>query len=76
MQPTQEQKCTTGDSVLAVSLELSQSRWKVALHDGQRDKAALHSLKSERAGERLEPVLKVIGETRRSGACCRGYEWS
>ena len=72
MQPTQEQKCTTGDSVLAVSLELSQSSWKVALHDGQRDKAALHSLKSERAGERLKQVLKVIGETQKKWSLLPG----
>ena len=36
MQPTQEHKCTTGEKVLAVSLELSQGSWKVALHDGKR----------------------------------------
>ena len=54
MQPTQEQKCTTGEIVLAVSLELSQSSWKVALHDGKRDKPAVHTVKSERAGERLK----------------------
>lgn len=72
MQPTQEQKCTTGDSVLAVSLELSQSSWKVALHDGQRDKAALHSLKSEQAGERLKQVLKVIGETQKKWSLLPG----
>ena len=38
MQPTLEHNCTAGDSVLAVSLELSQSSCKVALHDGKRDK--------------------------------------
>lgn len=65
MQPTQEHKCTTGEMVLAVSLELSQSSWKVALHDGQREKPALHSLKSEQAGQRLKQVLKVIGETQK-----------
>ena len=65
MQPTQEQKCTTGEIVLAVSLELSQGSWKVALHDGQRDKATLHTVKSERAGERLKQVLKVIRETQK-----------
>lgn len=65
MQTTQEQKCTTGESVLAVSLELSQSSWKVALHDGQRDKAALYTLKSERAGERLQQVIQVIEQTQK-----------
>jgi transposase len=65
MQATQEQKCTTGESVLAVSLELSQSSWKVALHDGQRDKAALYTLKSERAGERLQQVIQVIEQTQK-----------
>lgn len=65
MQPTHEHNCTAGEIVLAVSLELSQSSWKVALHDGQRDKPALHSVKSERAGERLKQVLKVIRETQK-----------
>jgi transposase len=65
MQTTQEQKCTTGENVLAVSLELSQSSWKVALHDGQREKAALYTLKSERAGERLRQVIQVIEQTQK-----------
>ncbi len=57
---------------MAVSLELSQSSWKVALHDGQRDKPALHSVKSEQAGERLEQVLKVIGETQKKWSLLPG----
>jgi transposase len=46
-------------------LELSQSSWKVALHDGQREQAALYTVKSERAGERLQQVIKVIEQTQK-----------
>jgi len=30
--------------VLAVSLELAKGSWKMALHDGRREKAAIHSV--------------------------------
>ena len=33
--------------VLAVSLELAASKWKVALHDGQRDKPSVHTVAVE-----------------------------
>ena len=72
MQPTQEPKCTTGEIVLAVSLELSQSSWKVALHDGGRDKPALYTVKSELAGQRLEQVLKVIEQSKKKWSLLPG----
>ena len=53
---------------MAVSLELSQSSWKVALDDGKREQAALQTVKSERAGERLGQVVIVIEQIRRNGA--------
>jgi transposase len=32
------------DVILAVSLELAVGKWKVALHDGRREKPAVHTI--------------------------------
>jgi len=32
------------EPVLAVSLELAAAKWKVALHDGRREKPAVHAV--------------------------------
>src|ERR1700730_85330 len=53
----------TGSSdvlVLAVSLELAAARWKVALHDGRREKPAVHTVAQPQAAARLQAVLDVI----------------
>jgi transposase len=42
MQPTQHDDCMPGEVVLAVSLELAGASWKIALHDGKRDKPAIY----------------------------------
>ncbi|MCP2091920.1 UNVERIFIED_ORG: hypothetical protein J2Y81_008026 [Paraburkholderia sediminicola] len=41
-----DQTFTTGgeETVLAVSLELAAAKWKVALHDGPREKPAVHTV--------------------------------
>jgi transposase len=65
MQPAHEQKCTAGEQILAVSLELSQSSWKLALHDGAREKARLQTVKGEGARERLGQVVEVIEQTKK-----------
>ena len=41
-----DQTFTTGgeEPVLAVSIELAAARWKVALHDGRREKPAVHTV--------------------------------
>ncbi|MET0962398.1 MAG: IS110 family transposase, partial [Noviherbaspirillum sp.] len=36
-----------GEVVLAVSLELSSASWKIALHDGKRDKPAIYTVSEE-----------------------------
>ena len=64
MQPTQEKDFTLGEVVLAVSLELAQGSWKAALHDGRRDKAAVHTVSHEQAAGRLAETVTVIEETR------------
>src|SRR5258708_7592957 len=46
--------------VLAVSLELAAASWKVALHDGRRDKPAVHTVAQPQAAARLEAALDVI----------------
>src|ERR1700738_5477615 len=57
-----DQTCTTGgeELVLAVSLELAAARWKVALHDGRREKPAVHTVAQPQAAARLQAVLDVI----------------
>jgi len=57
-----DQTFTTGgeETVLAVSLELAAAKWKVALHDGQREKPAVHTVAQPQAAARLQAVLDVI----------------
>jgi transposase len=50
----------TEELVLAVSLELAAAKWKVALHDGQREQPAVHTVAQPQAIARLEAVLDVI----------------
>ena len=46
--------------VLAVSLELAASKWKVALHDGRREQPAVHTVAQPQAAARLQAVLDLI----------------
>ncbi|CAB3809820.1 hypothetical protein LMG27177_06924 [Paraburkholderia fynbosensis] len=46
--------------LLAVSIELGTAKWKVALHDGQREKPAIHTVADARAAGRLQAVLDLI----------------
>jgi transposase len=48
------------DVILAVSLELAAAKWKVALHDGQRERPAVHTVAQPQAAARLQAVLDVI----------------
>ena len=51
----------SGDGlVLAVSLELAAAKWKVALHDGRREKPAVHTVAQPQAAARLQAVLDLI----------------
>jgi transposase len=53
---------------LAVSLELAAAKWKVALHDGRRDRPAVHTVAEPDLAVRLEAVLTLIERHRQ--------EWS
>ena len=57
-----DQTFTTGgeEPVLAVSLELAAAKWKVALHDGRREKPAVHTVAQPQAAARLQAALDVI----------------
>ncbi|MGO4809399.1 IS110 family transposase [Cupriavidus sp. 2MCAB6] len=50
----------TEERVLAVSLELATAKWKVALHDGQREQPAIHTVAQPQAATRLQAVLDLI----------------
>jgi transposase len=49
-----------GNVILAVSLELSAAQWKVALHDGLRERPAVHAVGAPQAELRLQSVLELI----------------
>ncbi len=65
MQATQGKDFTRSELVLAVSLELSKGSWKIGLHDGAREKPAVHTVSSEVSGQRLSEVVKVMETTKR-----------
>src|ERR1700758_5636751 len=48
------------EPVLAVSLELAAAKWKGALHDGRREKPAVHAVAQPQAAARLQAVLDLI----------------
>ncbi|MGF6812646.1 transposase [Paraburkholderia sp. Clong3] len=50
----------TEEPALAVSLELAAAKWKVALHDGQREQPAVYTVAQPQAPARLQAVLEVI----------------
>jgi transposase len=64
MRPTQVKDFTLDEEFLAVALELSKGSWKIALHDGKRDKPAIHTVSSEEAGKRLQQAATVIEEVK------------
>src|SRR5258706_13488353 len=69
-----DQTFTTGSEelVLAVSLELAAARWKVALHDGRREKPAVHTVAQPQAAARVQAVLDLIEAHRDKGALPAG----
>ena len=72
MLPTQEKDFTRGEEILAVSLELSKGSWKVALHEGKRERPAIHTVSSEVAGARLGQVVGLIEATRKKWGLAAG----
>jgi len=65
MTPTQGTDFTPGEGFLAASLELSKGSWKIALHDGKRDRPAIHTVSSEQAATRLKEAAAIIEATKR-----------
>ena len=45
---------------VVVSLELAAAKWKVALHDGQREQPAIHTVAQPQAAAHLQAVLDLI----------------
>ncbi|MFM0557839.1 transposase [Paraburkholderia sediminicola] len=58
----------SGELLLAVSIELAAAKWKVALHDGQREKPAIHTVADAHAAGRLQAVLGLIDAHRQKWA--------
>ena len=50
MDANQVMGADAGNIVLAVSLELSAAQWKVALHDGLRERPAVHAVGAPQLG--------------------------
>jgi transposase len=46
--------------LLAVSIALATAKWKVALHDGQREKPTIHTVADAPAAGGLHAVLDLI----------------
>jgi transposase len=62
-----------GELLLAVSIELAAAKWKVALHDGQREKPAIHTVADAHAAVRLQAVL--IDAHKQKWHCLRMRAW-
>ena len=60
MKPARTNYFTPAELILAVSLELASAKWKIALHDGQRENAAIRTVDAEEPGRRLGQVLAEI----------------
>src|SRR5437773_6041268 len=65
MRLTQVNDTASAELVLAVSLELSCGSWKLALHDGRRDKPAVYTKREEQAQARLSASVGCIEECKR-----------
>jgi transposase len=76
MRTDQARTTHSGALVLAVSLELAAAKWRVALHDGRREKPALHTVAQPQAGARLQAVLNVIEQQKQKWSLCcfEGFE--
>ena len=62
MKPTRKDYSTPSDVVLAVSLELASSSWRLALQDGNRENAAVKSVNAEVPADRLQQFIDEIGK--------------
>lgn len=60
MQPTRTDDFIPAKEVLAVALELSSGAWKMALHDGNREKPAIQTVSNKSPTGRLNEALLEI----------------
>jgi len=60
MQPTRIDHFMPAGEFLAVALELSSGSWKIGLHDGRREKPAIHAVSANSAACRLEQAVQQI----------------
>jgi transposase len=65
MESAHDNDFTLNEEALAVSLELSGKSWKIGLHDGKRDKPAIHTVDDETPASRLAHTVAVIEEVKR-----------
>lgn len=64
MQPTRIDDFMPAGEFLAVALELSSGSRKIGLHDGKREKPAIHTVSANSAACRLEQVVQQIVEVK------------
>ncbi len=64
MQPTRNHHFMPHQAIFAVSLELSNGSWKVAMNDGNRSNARIKTLSAEGASQRLDELIAEIEITR------------
>ncbi|MCY1212846.1 hypothetical protein D9M68_228080 [compost metagenome] len=62
MQPTRIEDIRPAGEFLAVALELSSGSWKIAVHDGKRERPAIHTVSANSAACRLEQAVQQIEE--------------
>src|SRR3984893_19154099 len=69
-----DQTFTTGSEelVLELSREVAAASWKVALHDGRREKPAVHRVAQAQAAARLQAVLDLIEAHRQKWSLLAG----
>lgn len=60
MKPARTNYSTPAELILAVSLELSSAKWKIAMQDGQRENAAIRTVDGAEPAQRLQEVLAEI----------------
>lgn len=60
MKPTRRNYSTPSEDILAVSLELASGAWKIALHDGKRDNAAIKVVNAGEPAQRLQQAIDEI----------------
>lgn len=72
MQPTRNNYSTPVEDILTVALELSNGAWKIAFHDGKREKPAIKSVSLDTPAARLNEVAVEIEKIKRKWSLREG----